>query len=280
MERASIMQTVGLVLGGGGARGFAHVGVIKAIEEFNVKPVAISGCSMGAIVGALAATGVTAEEIIHHIHEFKFTELLDVGSKEALNRGRGLEKVLSRYLPETFEDLSIPLKITACDIQKGVQVVFDQGDLRAAIRASISLPGVFPPARVNGKILLDGGMVNNLPVDIIRAMTHQPVIAIDVAAPPDRALDFEGAHSWWDTLITKKQIERPLIMEIVMKAYDIPQRLLTDARVALNPPDIFVRPPIDPEIKVEDFDEWEQPCEAGYSATKAALETEGHKIGL
>jgi NTE family protein len=273
------MVDVGLVLGGGGARGYAHIGVLKALEERGVRPAAIAGCSMGGIVGALHGSGVNADAMLTRAQDFKFTELLDIGDSEALNRGKNLSRALERYLPATFEELRIPLKITACDIQQGVQVVFDDGDLRSAVRASISLPGVFPPARVGDRVLLDGGLVNNLPVDIIRAMTHEPVIAVDVAAPPDRKLDFEDHGSWWESF-TRRTFHRPLILEIVMKAYDIPQRLLTDARVALNPPDIFVRPPIDPEIRVESFDEWRQPYEAGYEAMHVALEEHGARIGL
>lgn len=273
------MPEVGLVLGGGGARGYAHIGVLKALEERGVKPVAIAACSMGGIVGALYGAGLDADQLLERAKNFKFIDLLDKGDSEAINRGNRLEKALKKGIPATFEELSIPLKITACDIQDGVQVVFDDGDLRAAIRASISLPGVFPPARVDDRILLDGGLVNNLPVDIIRAMTHKPVIAVDVASPPNRQLDFEEHGSWFETLKTRS-FHRPLIMEIVMKAYDIPQRLLTDARVALNPPNILVRPPIDPDVRVESFDQWEQPVQAGYEAMGVALEEHGEKIGL
>jgi NTE family protein len=276
---ATLVHEVGLVLGGGGARGYAHIGALRALEQHKVKPVAIAACSMGGIVGALHGTGLSADQILDRAREFRLTELLDVGASEALNRGRSLERTLERYLPATFEELSLPLKITACDIQQGVQVVFDAGDLRAAVRASIALPGVFPPARVEGRILLDGGLVNNLPVDIIRAMTHRPVIAIDVASPANRQLDFEEQSSWWSTL-AHRAYRRPLILEILMKAYDIPQRMLTDARVALNPPDIFVRPAIDPSIKVEEFDKWRQPSEAGYAAMRAALQEFGARIGL
>ncbi len=273
------MIEVGLVLGGGGARGYAHIGVLKALEERDIKPVAIAGCSMGGIVGAMYCSGRTANDMLERAHDFKFTELIDRGDSEGLMRTTRLEKRMREKLPATFEELTIPLKVTACDIQEGVQVVFDSGDLPAAVRATISLPGVFPPARVGDRILLDGGLVNNLPVDIIRAMTHRPVIAVDVGAPPDRKLDFENRSSWFE-IIKTRSFKRPLIMEIAMKAYDIPQRLLTDARVALNPPDIFVRPPIDPEIKVEDFDEWEQPFNAGYEAMHVALEEHGADIGL
>ncbi len=268
------MGKVGLVLGGGGARGYAHIGVLKALEERGLQPVAIAACSMGGIVGAMHGAGLSADEMLDRARKFKFTDLLDIGDRESLNRGRKLARTLERHLPADFRDLRVPLKLTACDIQNGVLVVFDRGDLRAAVRATISLPGVFPPARVEDRILLDGGLINNLPVDIIRTMTHEPVIAIDVAAPANRALEFEEHGSWWESL-TQRAFSRPLILEIVMKAYDIPQRLLTDVRLALNPPDILVRPPIDPDVRVQDFDEWRQPFEAGYEATHVALEEHG-----
>lgn len=265
------MPRIGLVLGGGGARGYAHIGALKALEERGVEPVAIAACSMGGIVGAMHGAGIRADAMLKQAREFKFTELLDIGDRESLNRGHKLENVLEEHLAPTFADLSIPLKLTACDIQQGVLVVFDRGDLRAAVRATISLPGVFPPARVEDRILLDGGLINNLPVDIIRTMTHEPVIAVDVAAPADRELDFGEHRSWWEGL-TQRALRRPLILEIVMKSYDIPQRMLTDVRLALNPPDVLVRPAIDTDIRVQDFDEWQQPYEAGYEAMRAALE--------
>ena len=273
------MIEVGLVLGGGGARGYAHIGVIKALEERKVNAVAVAGCSMGGIVGALYCSGRSADVMLERARNFKFSEFIDRGDTAALMRTNRLEKVMSEALPATFEELAVPFKVTACDIQEGVQVVIDQGDLPAAVRATISLPGVFPPARMGDRILLDGGLVNNLPVDIIRAMTPKPVIAVDVGAPPDRKLNFDKHNSWYEFIKTRT-FKRPLIMEIAMKAYDIPQRLLTDARVALNPPDIFVRPPIDPEIKVEDFDMWEQPYEAGLTAMRKALDEQGFEIGM
>ncbi len=266
------MPKVGLALGGGGARGYAHIGVLKALEERGIEPVAIAACSMGGIVGAMYGAGASADDLLAQAREFRFTELLDIGDREALNRGHKLKKALERYLAPTFADLRIPLKVTACDIQQGSLVVFDKGDLRAAVRATISLPGVFPPARFEDRILLDGGLINNLPVDIIRTMTHEPVIAVDVAAPANRELAFEEEHgSWWESL-TQRALRRPLILDIVTKAYDIPQRLLTDVRLALNPPDILVRPLIDPDIRVQDFDEWKQPYEAGYEAMYMALD--------
>ena len=271
------MAQIGLVLGGGGARGYAHIGALKALEERRIETVAIAACSMGGIVGAMYGAGISADEMLAQARDFKFTELLDIGDREALNRGRRLEKTLRRYLAASFADLRIPLKLTACDIQQGVLVVFDRGNLLDAVRATISLPGVFPPARVEDRILLDGGLINNLPVDIIRTMTHEPVIAVDVAAPANRELDFEEHGSWWESL-TQHALSRPLILEILMKSYDIPQRMLTDVRLALNPPDILVRPPIDPDIRVQDFDDWQQPYEAGYEAMHVALEEHGELI--
>jgi len=273
------MPDVGLVLGGGGARGYAHIGVLKALEERGVRPVAIAACSMGAIAGAMHGAGMSADAMLERARGFRWTELLDVGDSEAINRGHRLERTLAQYVPATFAELKLPLKVVACDLQQGVQVVYDHGDLRAAVRASVALPGVFPPARVEGRVLIDGGLVNNLPVDIIRAMTHAPVLAVDVAAPPDRPIEFEDHDSWWDAL-RHRAFRRPLILEIVMKAYDIPQRLLTDARVALNPPDIFVRPPIPRDISVEAFDRWEDAYEAGFEATHVALLEHGDRIGL
>jgi len=117
---------------------------------------------------------------------------------------------------------------------------------------------------------VDGGLLNNVPVDVIRTMTHLPVLAVDVAAPPDRKLVFE------DNFLkrireTYKKGQRPLIIELFMKAYDIPTHVLTKVRLSLNPPALLIRPPLDPNLKVEDFKRLEEAIEAGYREARAVL---------
>ena len=262
---------IGLVLGGGGARGFAHVGVLKSLEKRGLEPVAIAGCSMGGIVGALIAAGYDSSSIVEIVEKVKPWDLLDVGRMGSLIGGQGMAHQMEKYLPATFEELKIPLAVTAVDLQEGKLVVLSDGQLHPALRGTSSIPGIISTEKHGERYLIDGGLLNNLPVDVIRSMTHAPVLAVDVASPPNRHIPVE--ESLIDRakdIITGKK--RPLAFEMFMKAFDIPAAMLTDSRLALNPPDVLVRPRLDPDLKTEDMRRFVEAADAGFVATEAALE--------
>jgi NTE family protein len=210
---------VGLVLSGGGARGFAHVGVIKALEAARVPVDVIVGTSMGAIVGGLYASGMSADRLEREIQDvdwgdlferreprqmlsqrrkeedFELSPVLTLGFRNGqfiLPSGavssRSLEMLLRRYTLSTrhlanFDGLPTPFRAVATDMENGQPVVLDHGDLAAALRASMSVPGVFAPLELEGRLLGDGGLVNNLPVDVARRMGADVVIAVDIGTP-------------------------------------------------------------------------------------------------
>ena len=210
---------VGLVLSGGGARGFAHVGVLKALEAARVPVDVIVGTSMGAIVGGLYASGMSADDLEREIlsvnwgdlferreprqllsqrrkeEDFELSPVLMLGFRDGqfvLPSGavssRSLEMLLRRYTLSTrhlasFDGLPTPFRAVATDMETGKAVVMDHGDLAAALRASMSVPGVFSPLAVDGRILGDGGLVNNLPVDVARRMGADVVIAVNIGTP-------------------------------------------------------------------------------------------------
>jgi len=210
---------VGLVLGGGGARGAAHIGVLKELERLRIPVDAIAGTSMGAIVGGLYATGIKAEELEQLVSSMDWTAALtDKSAREHLKfrrkqddrqfpmklelglRGTDLlfpkgviqgqkldlllrELTLHASHVKDFDDLAIPFRAVASDIVAGEAVVLGEGDLALAIRASMSVPGVFAPARVNGKLLVDGGLIGNLPVNVMQEMDVDVIIAVDVEFP-------------------------------------------------------------------------------------------------
>ena len=268
---------IGLVLGGGGARGFAHIGVLRSLEKRGLKPVAIAGCSMGGIVGALIAAGYDSTRIMEVVDQVKPWDLLDVGRMGSLIGGRGMAHMMEKHLPENFEDLEIPLAVTAVDLQDGRLVVLSDGPLHPALRGTSSIPGIISTEQHRGRYLIDGGLLNNLPVDVIRSMTHAPVLAVDVASPPNRSIPVE------ESLIDRaKEIikgrKRPLAFEMFMKAFDIPAAMLTDSRLALNPPNLLVRPRLDPDLKTEDLKRFAEAADAGYAATEAALEQSMAKL--
>ena len=165
------MRKIGLVLGGGGARGVAHLGVVKALSELGYEPDAIAGCSMGAIVGAMVCKGMVPDEVISAFQDVQAHDLLDFGAMGGIIGGKRIEKKIAEYVPETFEELKIPLKVTAVDVQTGRLVIFGSGQLVPALRASSSLPGILSPTVHEERTFIDGGLLNNLPIDVIRTMT-------------------------------------------------------------------------------------------------------------
>lgn len=210
---------VGLVLSGGGARGLAHVGVLKVLQEARVPVDVIAGTSMGAIIGGLYASGMTPDEIEREILELEWGGLFDsreprqmlsqrrkeedfllspvlrLGFRDGEFRlpsgavsTRALETMLRRYtLPArhlaTFDGLPTPFRAVATDMETGEAVVLEHGDLAGALRASMSVPGFFSPLEIDGRILGDGGLVNNLPVDVARRMGADVVIAVNIGTP-------------------------------------------------------------------------------------------------
>ncbi|MBT6691032.1 patatin-like phospholipase family protein [Candidatus Parcubacteria bacterium] len=163
------MKKTALVLSGGGARGMAHIGVLKVLDKLNVNVSVIAGCSVGGVIGAFYASGKTGEEIEDFILSNKIYKNFDfslntLGIKN-LNK---LEKLFLEFIgKDNFADLKIPLYINATNISSGSEVVFDRGNLMKAIRASIAVPGIFSPAKINNQYYIDGGVLNQVPFSII-----------------------------------------------------------------------------------------------------------------
>jgi len=160
------MKKIALVLSGGGARGISHIGAIKALEEYGVKPDIISGTSAGAFVGALIAYGYTSDEIFEMILKTRFSSYLRFGfSSGGLLKIDRVEEIIKKYIPEnSFEALKIPLIVTATDLHAGEEVTFRKGELGKVVLASCCLPGIFKPLHWQGRDLIDGAIFNNLPV--------------------------------------------------------------------------------------------------------------------
>lgn len=175
-------NTVGLVLGGGGARGFFHVGVIKAIQELGIKIDKISGTSIGAVIGALYAANpqIDLEELTRELDFFSIIKTMTLGTKNSSNRG--IESLLKSYILATnFEDLKISFCFNATDINQKEEVVFSQGSLFPGLLAAIAVPGVFSPVEIDKKYLIDGGVINNVPISLVK--NTEKIIAVDITGP-------------------------------------------------------------------------------------------------
>lgn len=273
MTKSTDGRVVALALGGGGARGLAHLGVLRVLEERGYRIEAIAGCSMGGIVGALIGAGMGSEEIIEVVRGTRFHDILDFGAMGGIVGGKGIDKFLRAHVPESFEELDLPLKVTAVDVQRGTLVILGTGPLVPALRATSALPGILSPVEHFDRVLIDGGLLNNLPVDVVRTMSLEPVLAVDVGAPHDRHLDFDEGHGIVEAVkrVTQRKF-RTLTIELFMKSFDIPQRFITETRLAMDPPEVLIRPELDVSFGVEDMHRLDEAVELGYEAARAALD--------
>ena len=195
------MKTFALALGGGGARGLAHIAVAEALDEMGVRPVAIAGTSIGAIIGAGYAAGMTGREMrryaIHMAHNRadvmrrmmraragKLRDIFGGGLGDATRLDAELlcEQFLPQELPQEFSGLDIPLTVVASDLFRRQEVVFSQGSLRRALAASISLPTIMRPVEHDGQVLVDGGATNPLPFEHLRGLADV-IVAIEISGP-------------------------------------------------------------------------------------------------
>lgn len=159
---------IGVALSGGGARGIAHLGVLQALEENGIKPDIISGTSAGAIVGGFCCAGYSPDNILTIIIKTKMLSIFKPAfSWQGLLSMDKLAAILTAHLPETFEELSKPLTVAATDLGVGKTTYFTKGDLQSAILASSCLPVLFNPIEINGSKYIDGGILNNLPVEAL-----------------------------------------------------------------------------------------------------------------
>ncbi len=180
---------IGLALGGGAARGFAHIGVIQVLEEAGLRPDLVVGTSAGSLVAALYASGKTGPELA------SLAQTMDEGAITDWSfPGRGLIRgeALARYVREqtgarTIEQMRLPLGIVATDLDSGVGILFQRGDAGSAVRASSAVPAVFQPVRIGAREYVDGGLVSPVPVRFARQMGAELVIAVDISSPPEGA---------------------------------------------------------------------------------------------
>lgn len=265
-------RRVGLILSGGGARGFAHIGVIRVLERHGVHVDVIAGSSMGAIIGAFFANGYSADDCYEIARKTSWRDVFDLSLQAGLIKGEKLHALLAEYLPARFEDLKLPLAVATTDVETGEEVFLYEGDLITAIRASSCFPGAFEPVRHLGRTLADGGIVNNLPVDAVTFLNANFTIASDVTAPRRAELkDNKEEGKWWDRMLATLKLERrnPMV-QMLLRSTDIMQSILTDIKYSLHPADIRVRC-LMPHIRVESFWDLDEIVALGEEAAESTF---------
>lgn len=265
---------IGLALGGGGARGAAHIGVLRTLEEMGIPVDYIAGTSMGSIVGGLYAMGMSPDDIERTIDEIDWSDIFQdeptrqdrrfrrkqddrtflirakpgvieserkVELVPALIQGQKLELALRKYtLPATeiqdFDDLRIPFRAVATDVVSGEAVILGEGDLATSMRASMAVPAVFAPVEIDDRLLVDGGLAMNLPVAAVRAMGADLVIAVDVGGPRRQREEIGNVLAMLDQIASLVTFKN------------------TEAEIAtLGPRDLLIVPPLEREVLASDF---------------------------
>ena len=264
---------IGLVLSGGGARCIAQLGALLAFEERDLHPVAISACSSAALLGALLASGKPPRGVAELAREVKWSELVSVQFGAGLLSSDGLGEWLAQHVPSTFEELTIPFVVVAVDIQNGELCEFRSGPLVPAALASNAFPGVFHPVRFNDRDLMDGGILNVVPVDVIQSLTHAPVIVLDASSSPKRRIDLDRKAGAIDLITKAFRKEMPLPIDLMYKAYVITRGHIVDELYRRHPPELVIRPPLDEAgIHDADFGKFEQALDLGYQEACRVLD--------
>jgi len=289
---------IGVALGSGGARGAAHTGVLKVLEREGIPICVVAGSSIGALVGATYAAGVPLERVEREWLETDaaklFRSFLPTFPRAGLSSGNELRKYLAGLLGERrIEDLPMPYAALACDIDTGEMVVLTEGSLPDAIRASTAIPGIYNPVRLGDRILVDGGLVEPLPIRACRDLGADFIIAVDITPRPvpttqrgrnvwnrigDQLHEGLTHQAWIPSSLTelleslfRERTDPPLpgLYSVLNQSIAILQQEILRQKLILHPPDVLIRP--DVRMSVMGYLQASEGIEAGARAAEAAL---------
>lgn len=244
---------IGLALGGGAARGFAHVGVIQVLEEAGIRPALVTGTSAGSLVAALYASGKNGAQLQHIAESMEEATIAD-WTLQVLSRGALRGEALAKYVnvqvgQKQIEALPMPLGIVATDLNSGNDIVFQRGDTGTAVRASSAVPAVFQPVKIGSREYVDGGLVSPVPVRAAKKMGAELIIAVDISSPPEAA-SASGT------------------LEILLQTFTIMGKSINS--LELQGADVVIRPQL-LGVSSADFGSRKRSIEAGRKAMLAAL---------
>lgn len=304
---------VGIAFGSGGARGWAHIGVVNALEEAGVPIHCVAGTSMGSLVGAALAAGRVRElrktaldldwkQVMYYFLEFGLP-------RSGLIDGERIVRVIRQQIAATsIEALPVPFRAVAADLRTGEEVVIDTGDVIAAVRASISIPGMFTPVAREGRLLVDGGTVNPVPVSVLSDMGADYTIAVNISArfagkdapPPGPAMELptpaeessvaDEPSDPWERMVEKirsktrmldprsmqpvkhwiAKSDAPNIFDVLGDSFRIMETQLAAVQLANNPPDLLIEPEL-PDVNFMEFHRAQEIIDRGYDAARKTL---------
>jgi len=298
---------LGLALGSGAARGLAHIGVLKVLEEADIPIDIITGTSMGAFIGAMYAAGVPVaqmEQVALEIDWLSMARLLaPVMPTSGLSDGKKLVAFMAELLPaRDFKDLRLPLAVTATDINTGEAIIIKQGDLLEAIRASLAFPGIFSPVRFGQRFLVDGGLCNPIPTDVARNLGAERIIGVCtipavIKQTPETFLPTRHGSSktisrWRDFFNTRSiehafrsalgqeadnsqdetqdNLRTPNIFRVCAQSVAIMENVINELHLRQHPHDLIIRPQLE-GITLLEFHRAKEVIAAGEASTRAIL---------
>ncbi|MBE7089420.1 MAG: hypothetical protein E7362_01290 [Clostridiales bacterium] len=246
-------KKLGVVLGAGGARGVAHIGFLQALEEAGIKPDMITGCSMGSVVGACYCYGLTPENMYERVSKLKLGDIFDLSlnpwkSGALLRANKMYEQIKKIIGASTFNELKIPFKCVAVDLYTGDLKVFD-GDKEVAkcVAASCSIPGIFRPVEMDGLLLVDGGVKCRVPMEEMKQMNPDVIVAVDVLGVPQT---------------TDKKFN---MLTVLLRSFEIMDGELIGHKKLTSNPDLFIEPELG-DMSQYKFKDIQKAYEIGYKA--------------
>jgi NTE family protein len=284
---------LGLVLGSGSARGWAHIGVIRALAEAGVVPDVICGCSIGALVGAAYADG-GLEKLEGWVSGLTLRDvmgLLDVGLNGGLLKGDKLIDFFERhFVDRDFSELKLPFGCVATDLANGREVWLREGSVAAAVRASIAVPGLFQPVSRDSRLLVDGGLVNPVPVSLCRALGAEIVIAVDLGSDVvgsslkrELAVEDQAEPGWTRRLLASLGLTRngdlPSMTGVLATSIHIMQTRIARSRLAGEPADVLISPRL-AHLALMDYHRGQEAMVEGRHAVKRMLPAIEHLLSL
>lgn len=296
LRREDGRPVVGLALGSGAARGWSHLGVIRALASMGIRPDVVSGCSIGALVGAALASGKSAslENWVRKLDWQTVVGMLDVSFRGGLIRGdRVVQYCAEHFFAHDFSGLKLPFACVATELQTGHEIWLKEGVVADAVKASIALPGLFSPVLRNDRVLVDGGLVNPVPVSLCRALGAEVVIAVElgsgVVGKPRHARQrdsVEPGDGWPQKLIGllglgkddpkggEREPEPPSLPDVLADSINIMQMRIARSRLAGEPADVLISPRV-AHLNMMEFDRAAEAIDEGEAAvdrSRALLE--------
>ena len=242
------MTRITLALGGGGSKGYAHLGVIRALEELGFEIRAVAGTSAGAMAGALYAAGFSPAKILDRAASIRQEDMFGFGRGPGLLSAAGIQHVLEEFIGEMeFSDLRIPCALTAVDLKEMKEIIIREGKVIDGLMASTAIPGIFPPKLMGDRVLVDGMVLNPVPVDAARDLAPRlPVVAVTLTPEPER---------WKVTSPWEKQPANPLLrpisrlriakaFDVYLRSMDITLHMLGEIKLELEQPEVLIRPDV------------------------------------